>query len=261
MTTLLTDFGNSALPKDGYLDDVLREVPNLTAWARAQAGEVTIANTDRIFTFNDKITAGQFTFTQSTDANRPTLLGNQINGYSAANFDGTNDFLVWSLPLPDTTQAFSIAALFRQDATQDFGAITSRFTSGTNKAMSMICTPTGLELQHGDYTSDTTRPGVIAAKHVKGQWTLAILSSDTRVVRGRVNGVDYDPVATNNPSNTNFFALGSANSGGASFPFKGQIAGFKFFNIDILAPTGIDILSALERYAVETYALPFRGAY
>ncbi|KMO27715.1 hypothetical protein VP06_29960 [Methylobacterium aquaticum] len=229
----------------------IKAKPSLVSWHRMTPDNLNPGTTQQgapiVDVLNLRGTGGTFSnFT--TDASRPQYANGRLNGRPGIRFDGVDDFLVqfnksWVLGAP-----WTMAVLFQADPSVAIQTPLAAYDSSA--VISGI-------LQNGDAVSCRHGNADLTMSAPRGQATFVMLSSDTGVIRARINGVEGGPVATNNVQPTAAPRMGSLDNGSSGL-LKGVILDVLFFSDDLL---GHDRATAslVERYmtAPGAFAMPF----
>jgi hypothetical protein len=256
-----------------------RTVPDAaTPLVRLKAQDLTGANNAPVASWSDQATGDSFngSVSQSTAANRPTLLTNVLNGKSVVSFDG-NDLLVSSSinSLPNVGNGLTVIAVATADASgntaQRLGQVGSRAgTNGkmvgfdvSNTDMSTSNGGAGFRFNNGASLYDT--PISDNGFHIVA-WQVddaQAYAHATMFVDGTLPANTFRGSSTNTTSTTSFsgtdleviLGTGRNNSGEllGSDHFTGQLAEFLVFNEQL----SLGQINLVASYLSNEYALPF----
>jgi hypothetical protein len=249
---LNTALNDASLPLSGSLVEQIKAIPSLKNWHRTSASIMAPANPTNgtlMDTLGD-LAGKDGVFGIYQDANKPKFAQGQLNGQDGLQFDGTSDFLAqfgtsWTLANP-----FTMVVLYRADPSVN----SLQVPLGAYDSNAVV---TGV-LQNGDAISMRHGSADLGVAMARGTNVLAFLSSDTVNIRGRVNGVDYGPVATNNAVPATAPRIGALDNGTFGL-LKGYVFEVLFFTENLLIKDRASV-SLIERYACASrvYGLPFK---
>lgn len=228
---LQTTFGNAALPVVTPLADTLAAIPDLAIWAQADAAHLVLSGAN-ITTWNDRA-GGSNTLHRYSDAARAEYSTDQIGGYAAAvfrgtdaNVDGTNDYYTTAATLP-AGDPYTLVAVFKRTTNTTQDTLISKFTDASNRAL-LACQSgaASVRLQHGTST--------ISGPITEGAWNYVIAGFDGSNLLMNVNGTDITPVtAAGSMGAANVF-VGGLNSAGTQ-ALDGALSDVMIFNADVLS--------------------------
>jgi hypothetical protein len=224
---------------------------SLTGWWRADSTTGYVAGT-----FDGVASAGgsgSRDLTQGTGANQPGT-GVAIDGHTAPDFDGTNDFLTNATAISTmlSASAWRMWALIQTDA-----IATNDATSYNNDTV--ICDTGlfwGVFLRNNAgtqsvyaYQWDGAEKAVSITASITGNYTLIQARYDGSNVRLKVNGSSVSTVAAGNISTTTGTIVCGAGSGIGARPYNGRI-----IDCGLLAAAGADAdFENIRNYCIARY--------
>jgi hypothetical protein len=235
----------AGLPLAGSVFDELQALaslqmsfePNPALGATITSGKVQQITSAKSFPFNY--------LTQSTAGQRPAYVASGLNGLPLADFDGTDDYLQFSV-LIDLTAAHTWVVLFHVDSiTTDEIVLRTGSATGTEEYIFPKSTSRTTYLLGNRSVDCPTLPG----------YNLLVCSSDgAGTLRMWANGVYRESASGGNnsvPSNLQP-VLGAFNPAGSpTLPLNGQVPWLAYFNADIFTsePEALQLIQDHARYA------------
>lgn len=229
-----TTFGRTDLPVVTPLRDQIAAMPGLALWAQADPAHLTLDG-NLITTWGD-VAGGANTLHRVSLTSRAEFVGNQIAGYPAARFrgsddvaDGQVDIYSTAATLPDAAP-YTLATVFKRTTSTNPDTIIGKFTDASTRVL-LNCQngAENVRLQHG--TSTITR--AITA----GSWNYVLAAFTGSTLLMNVNGVDVPPVAAAGSMGAASVIIGAL-SGAGSQAFDGWLSDLLIFNADVLSDNG-----------------------
>lgn len=226
-----TTFGNSALPVVTPLAEQIAAIPDLAIWAQADAAHLVLSGVN-ITTWNDRA-GGVNTLHRYSDAARAEYSADQIGGYPAAIFrgtdtvaDGTPDYYSAGALLP-AEDPYTMVAVFKRSGATTQDTLISKFTDASNRAL-LACQSgaANVRLQHGTST--------ISGPISDGAWNYVIAAFDGTTLLMNVNGVDITPVTAAGSMGAANVYVGGLNAAGTQ-ALDGALSDVMIFNADVLS--------------------------
>ncbi len=227
-----TTFGNAALPVVTPLADQIAAIPGLAIWAQADAAHLVLSGAN-ITTWLDRA-GGVNTLHRYVDASRAEYAGNQIAGYPAAifrgtdtNADGTTDFYTTAVTLP-TGAPYTMVAVFKRTANTTVDTLIAKFTDASNRAI-LQCevAAANVSLKHGTST--------LSGPINNGAWNYVIAAFTGSTLLMNVNGVDVTPVTAVGSMGTGSVIVGALAGPAGAQALDGAISDVMIFNADVLS--------------------------
>lgn len=249
MIIIDTVFNNPNLPSTKPFAEQIAESTGLRSWFQVDESKVTVVD-GAISTIAKKAGSSAVTLgPQGTASKRPLYTPGVFSGqYPAAVFDGSNDNLIVS------SSPYTADGIFSWCVIGKLASVTDQMVAGTfsgaNTGTWMRVASGAYQFQHGNGVA------VAAAGLMNGDEFIMIGSSNTTTVKGRVNGIDATPSATNNVIGGNILTLGAGNFG-PDLPSNFSLAECLVWQADILQNAAL--VKVLESYASQVYGVTLAG--